>query len=79
MSGEEMTAPTLEAALHRIDEITRQLDRGDLELEQALALYEEGVRLLRGAEGLLGRAEEHIHQLRSVGDSTRVEPLAEDP
>ncbi len=79
MSGEATTAPTLEAALDRIDEITRQLDRGDLELEQALALYEEGVRLLRGAEGLLGRAEERIHQLRQVGDRVRVEPLAEEP
>jgi exodeoxyribonuclease VII small subunit len=79
MSGEAKPAATLESALDRIEEITRQLDRGDLELEQALALYEEGVQLLRGAEGLLNRAEQRIHQLRRVGDELHVEPLAEEP
>jgi exodeoxyribonuclease VII small subunit len=79
MNMQEQGTPTLELALDRIEEITRRLDRGELELDEALALYEEGVHLLRAAEGLLGRAQERVHQLRQVGDEYRVEPLAEEP
>ncbi|OGC50491.1 exodeoxyribonuclease VII small subunit [candidate division WWE3 bacterium RIFCSPHIGHO2_01_FULL_40_23] len=32
-------------ALNRLKEITEELDKGDLELEEALKLYEEGVKL----------------------------------
>ena len=61
---------TLEGALGRLEQITRELESGDLELAASLELYEEGVRLLRIAEGLLGRAEGRIEQLRADGTLT---------
>ncbi|CAN5848036.1 hypothetical protein BH23GEM6_BH23GEM6_15310 [soil metagenome] len=77
MSRQKKETITLENALDRIEEITMRLDRGDMELDQALAVYEEGIHLLRTAEGFLSRAEEKIHQLRQVGDNYVVEPIAE--
>jgi exodeoxyribonuclease VII small subunit len=79
MSNQEVHALGLEAALGRIEEITRLLDRSDLELDEALALYEEGVHLLRTAEGFLSRAEKRIYELRQVGEGYVVEPLAGEP
>ena len=70
---------TLEAALDRLDEIARRLDRSDLELDEALRLYEEGVRLLRHAEGFLDRAEERIQQLTASGEGYRLEPGPQAP
>ena len=56
--------PGLEEALARLDEINARLEDGDLELAEALALYEEGVRLVRAADELLGTVEARIEQLR---------------
>lgn len=67
--------PTLEQALERLDEIAVRLESSDLELADALALYEEGVRLLRLADSALGAAEERIQQLRPDGDGHRLEPF----
>lgn len=72
-----MEDPTLEQALDRLDEIAVRLEGGDLELADALALYEEGVRLLRVADAALGVVEERIHQLTPDGEGGRVEPLRE--
>jgi exodeoxyribonuclease VII small subunit len=71
--------PTLEEALARLEEINQRLEEGDLELGESLALYEEGVRLLRGAEGALAAAETRVQQLRAEGDSFRLDPVPERP
>lgn len=38
------------------------MDQDEVALETALELYDEGVQLLRRAEGILGRARERIAQ-----------------
>jgi exodeoxyribonuclease VII small subunit len=72
-------APTLESALERLDGIARELEGGELELADSLALYEEGVRLLRVCEGILNTAESRVELLRADGDGFRFEPLPERP
>lgn len=67
--------PTLERALERLDEIAIRLESGDLELDDALALYEEGVRLLRLADAALGAAEQRIQQITPDGEGHRLQPL----
>jgi len=42
--GEE---PTFESAAERLAKVVEELERGDLPLERALALFEEGVTLAR--------------------------------
>lgn len=69
-SGQE-DAP-LEAALARLEEIARTLEKGDLALEQSLALFEEGVGLARRLETRLADAEMKIETLvrSAAGDRT---------
>jgi len=42
-------APTLAEDLRRLEEIVRRLESNDGDLDQALALFEEGVARLRSA------------------------------
>jgi len=73
-----MTEPTLGADLTRLEEIIRQLEDEGLELEAALALFEEGVTRLRAAQARLGDAEMRVRQVlddSSSGDG----PLRFDP
>jgi exodeoxyribonuclease VII small subunit len=53
----------LEQRLDRLDAIVHALERDDLELEQALQLFEEGVAHLRHAQELLNNAELRIERL----------------
>ncbi len=54
---------SLEARLTRLDAIVAALESDGLELEQALALFEEGVSHLRAAETMIRAAELRIEQL----------------
>lgn len=75
MSGEQ-GAVTLEQRLRRIEEITSLLESDRLELEEALALFEEGVSHLREAERMLREAELRIERLvAGPGGSVIVEPV----
>ena len=52
-----------EKALERLEKIVEGLEAGDLPLEEALKLYEEGVRLSRLCSEKLGQAEKKIQVL----------------
>ena len=54
---------TFEAALERLDEIASALEGDGMELDESLALFEEGVRLLRFAETVLAGADGRVRQL----------------
>lgn len=54
---------TFEAALERLEEIVERLDGQGMELDESLALFEEGVRLLRFAETVLEGADARVRQL----------------
>ncbi|HET9514790.1 MAG TPA: exodeoxyribonuclease VII small subunit [Gemmatimonadales bacterium] len=61
-----MTAPEplpLAQTLRRLEEIVRGLETDDLDLDRALALFEEGVSLLRDARGRLSEAELRVQQV----------------
>lgn len=61
-----MTAPEplpLAQTLRRLEEIVRGLEADDLDLDRALALFEEGVSLLREARGRLSEAELRVQQV----------------
>jgi exodeoxyribonuclease VII small subunit len=64
-----MNAPEIrfEEALSRAIHIVDRLDGDTLELDEALELFEEGVRLLRVAEERLSRVEERIRVLSEDG------------
>jgi exodeoxyribonuclease VII small subunit len=57
-----------ERALERLEEIAQRLEAGDLELEAALAAFEEGVGLARRCAEQLREAERRIEVLTREGD-----------
>ncbi len=73
-SGAE-TADGLEARLRRLEEIVRALEADDLELERALALFEEGVSHVRGAEKLLSEAELRVEELLGENADLQSRPV----
>jgi exodeoxyribonuclease VII small subunit len=69
--------PTLEGRLRRLEEIVGQLEAEDLELEKALALFEEGVAHVREAETALSAAELRVEELLGSGEDLRTGPVRE--
>jgi len=66
---------TLEGRLKRLEDILGQLEADEVDLERALGLFEEGVRLVREAEGILSATELKVEELLSGGATA---PFAED-
>ena len=56
-------APNFEAALKRLEEIVKKLESGDLPLDSALELFEEGIKLSRFCHTTLGQAERRVEIL----------------
>jgi len=62
--------------LTRLEEIVRRLEADDLELDDALALFEEGVGRLRAARERLTSAELKVQKvLEEAGGDLRVTDL----
>jgi len=71
--------PSLADDLKRLEEIVRRLEREDGDLDQALALFEEGVKRLRGARERLTEAEARVQKvLEDAGGELRTEELSPD-
>ena len=60
---------TFEELQRELDELVARLERGDVPVDEALALYERGEALHRALAERLDRAELTIEELRS-GDAT---------
>src|ERR1700722_11799464 len=69
--------PSFEQALDQLETIVHALEEGRLGLDESLAHYEAGVKLLRRCHGLLARAERRIELLGSIDGAGRevTEPL----
>jgi exodeoxyribonuclease VII small subunit len=76
-----MTEPAvgLEQRIARIEEIASALESDRLELDQALRLFEEGVRHLRAAESLLREGELRIERLLEQDDGSVATHVVEEP
>lgn len=73
-------AERFEDLLARLEGIVRSLESDELELERALAAYEEGVKLARECHARLDEADRRVEVLRrSPSGEVVAEPLAERP
>jgi exodeoxyribonuclease VII small subunit len=72
MPAKKNTDMPLEKMLERLDEIAVKLD-SDLPLDEALALYEEGVGLIKESNRLISEAEAKIKVLAPVAEETKDE------
>ncbi len=55
-----------EESLNRLEEITNTLEKGDVNLDIALQIFEEGIKLSRFCEKKLTEAEHKVEILRST-------------
>jgi exodeoxyribonuclease VII small subunit len=56
-------APDFETSLRKLEEIVKKLEGGDLSLDSALELFEEGVKLSRFCHSKLEQAERRVEIL----------------
>jgi exodeoxyribonuclease VII small subunit len=61
---------SFEARLKRLEQIVGELESDQIELERALALFEEGVSCLRSASEELGKVEAKVQRLVERADGT---------
>ena len=65
-----------ETALARLEDIVKTLEGGDLALDDALGVFEEGIRLSRFCHGKLEAAERRVELLLKESDgSVRTVPF----
>ncbi len=66
--------PTYETLMGRLLAVVERLEQGELPLAEALALYEEGVKLGAACQHLLDTAELRVQQLTPPSGETTVSP-----
>jgi exodeoxyribonuclease VII small subunit len=71
--------PTLGARIHRLQRIVSELEREDIELEEALRLVEEGVAHLRAADALVAQTELRVERLLDESGRAVLEPTGDTP
>ena len=59
-----------EKALEQLEDIVRRLERGDVPLDESVAIYERGEALKRHCDALLQRAEARIQKI-AIGPDSR--------
>jgi exodeoxyribonuclease VII small subunit len=70
--------PSFELALERLESLVDRLEGGELELEEALEAFEEGVKLSRHCAGYLREAERKVDLLVRAGEELVGEPFEAD-
>lgn len=73
--AEAVEETSFEQALERLEAIVDRLEQGELPLEEALAVFEEGVALTRRCAGELDSAERRIEELVRDGEKWLVRPF----
>ena len=58
-----LAALPFEKALAELEDIVRRLERGDVPLEDSIAIYERGEALKKHCEALLKKAEARIEKI----------------
>ena len=64
---------SFEESMQRLEEIVRLLERGDVPLDESLALFEEGSGLIVQCGKLLDSAEQKVIKLKKGSDGMPIE------
>lgn len=70
--------PTFEEALARLEVIVAHLEQGEVPLEEALGLFEEGTALMKQCSTALDKAEQKVAKLLPGLNGTAVEEPMEE-
>jgi exodeoxyribonuclease VII small subunit len=69
---------SFEEALQELEATVHRLEEGDLTLEEAIALYERGMRLARHCTDALDAAELQVQKLTLISDQQQLGMFFED-
>ena len=69
---------TFEASMQRLEQIVRAMEKGDVELEESLRLFQEGTELIRSCGTLLDDAELQVKKIMTAPDGSPVEEDFQD-
>ena len=69
---------TFEQALGKLEELVEQIESGEVGLEESIARYEEGIKLIKQCRAILDAAEKRI-QLLAKGEDGELSPAGELP
>lgn len=75
MSEEKTSSPSFEASLAELEHIVKELEKGDLPLEQSLTLFENGMRLSAECKRQLEEAESRVEILMKRGTEMAAVPF----
>jgi exodeoxyribonuclease VII small subunit len=77
MADKPIDEMSFEEAIRDLEQVVTQLDRGDVALEDSIALYERGAALKARCEAKLKEAEEKVAQitLDAGGQPTGATPV----
>jgi exodeoxyribonuclease VII small subunit len=64
-----------EEAIKKIEYIVKRLEEEELELEEAIKLYEEGIYLIKLCEEMLKQAKERVEVIIKEEEGFRLESL----
>ena len=82
MAGENNSSTSIadfEKSLDELERLVRDLEQGELSLEQSLAAFERGVKLTRECQTALKTAEQRVEQLVQNNDgSLETRPFSAD-
>ncbi len=72
--------PSFDTGLDRLEALVQTLETGSLGLEEALTVFEEGVKLSQQLQGQLAEAQRRVEVLKANLDGGyRAEPLEDAP
>jgi len=75
----QQTPETFETALDELETIVRQMESGEVPLDDSLRLYERGTFLIGHCQGRLDTAEKQIEKLSTgPGGQLKAEPIGEE-
>jgi exodeoxyribonuclease VII small subunit len=70
---------TFEESMKKLETIVADMEKGELDLDKSLAMFEEGVKLVRFCSGKLEETKKKVEILIKKGDRMTKEPFgAED-
>ena len=64
---------TFEENMHRLEQIVRSMERGDVPLDESLKLFREGTALVEACGKLLDEAELQVKKIATAADGSPVE------
>ncbi len=69
---------TFEASMQRLEQIVRAMEKGDVELEESLKLFQAGTELVHPCGKLLDEAQRQVKKIMTAPDGSPVEEVFAD-